>query len=703
MIVIERRDSLIKEYDSLTGLYNFSTFLMETRHMLDANPDIEYAMLVLDIERFKVINEMFDMEKGDMVLRAVAAIITEIVDKVGGCYGRIGSDRFVCCFPKENYDEEEITTNLSFVISERDLNYRVYIKGGLYYIEDSQIDVIKMCDRALIALKEIKGHYSEMIAVYAKGAKNDLIESQQLLSDMESALANKEFKLYIQPVYRLKDNEMVSGEVLVRWQHPKHGLLFPGKFIPLFEKNYVVSKLDKYIWEEACILIKEMMDTGSVMPLSVNVSRVDLIVEDVADIFINLVNKYNIPPKYLKVEITESAYIDNPAKMVETIKALKDNGFTVLMDDFGAGYSSLNTLKDLSFDVLKIDKKLIDEVDVSDKGGSVVMSIIRMARWLGMQVVAEGIEKCTQANLLRMIGCDYLQGFLYSRPVDVPTFMKMKGDKVTIANMQMVDTLSMESIYSAKDMYTRVFLEELIGPLIMIELEGDTFRFIEANEAYSRKYENPAVAFLGELGVFDKDKDNKIRNKLIKKCNEAYETKSSEHYTFAQNVSEYERRWYTFKIYYMGDNGDSKVFAVGVSDVTKDMVKANKREVKELLPLLSGLFVEIVEFDYTKNVISFVLRNRVFMDMDKAKEPLDKAYDTLINKMIAPTSQDEAKYYLSKEFVDEYFSDDNKKIFSFKLDMYDKDRVPRPCEMTLINRIAEGGSASVMVCTRVLE
>lgn len=671
--------------------------------MLDENPDSEYAMLVLDIERFKVINEMFNMEKGDKVLKAVATIVSNFVGKAGGRYGRIGSDRFVCCFPKETFDEEEITTLLSFVISEKDLNYRVYIKGGLYYIDDIHIDVIKMCDRALIALKEIKGHYSEMISVYAKGAKNDLIESQQLLSDMEAALANKEFKLYIQPVYRLKDNEMVSGEVLVRWQHPKHGLLFPGKFIPLFEKNYVVSKLDKYIWEEACILIRQMMDNNSVMPLSVNVSRVDLVVEDVADIFVDLVNKYNVPAKYLKVEITESAYIDNPEKMINTIKTLKDHGFTVLMDDFGSGYSSLNTLKDLSFDVLKIDKKLIDEVDVSDKGGNVVMSIIRMARWLGMQVVAEGIEKYTQANLLRMIGCDYLQGFLYSKPVDVPTFMKMKGDKVTIANMQMVDVLSMESIYTAKDMYTRVFLEELIGPLMMIELEGDKFRFIEANEAYSRKYENPAVTFLDELGVFDENNDSRIRNKLIKKCNEAYETKSAEHYTFAQNINEYERRWFTFKIYYMGDNGESKVFVIGVSDVTKDMVKANKREVKELLPLLCGLFVEIVEFDYVKNQISFVLKNRVLMNMDRAKAPLDKTFETLINKMIVPTSRDEAKYYLSREFVEEYFSDENKKIFTFKLDMYDKDRQPHLCEMTLINLILESGSASIMVCTRVLE
>lgn len=693
---------MIKEYDSLTGLYNFSTFLMETRYMLDKAPDKEFAILVLDIERFKVINEMFDMEKGDKVLKAVATILTEFVGRVGGRYGRIGSDRFVCCFPKETFDEEEITTSLSFVISEKDLKYRVYIKGGLYYVEDNAIDVIKMCDRALIALKEIKGHYSQTIAVYSKGAKNDLVESQQLLSDMDSALANKEFKLYIQPVYRLKDNKMVSGEVLVRWQHPKHGLLFPGKFIPLFEKNYVVSKLDKYIWEEACILIREMMDSGSVMPLSVNVSRVDLVVEDVAGIFVGLVEKYNIPAEYLKVEITESAYIDNPEKMVNTIRILKEHGFTVLMDDFGAGYSSLNTLKDLSFDVLKIDKKLIDEVDVSDKGGSVVMSIIRMARWLGMQVVAEGIEKCTQANILRMIGCDYLQGFLYSKPVDVPTFLKIKGGKVTIANMQMVDTLTMESIYSAKDMYTRVFLEELIGPLMMIELEDDKIRFIESNEAYSKKYENPAVAFLSELGVLNENSDNRVRNKLIKKCKEAYETRSMEHYTFAQSVNEFERRWFTFKIYYMGDNGDAKVFVIGVSDVTKDMVKVNKREVKELLPLLSGLFVEIVEFNYSKNLLGFVLKNRVLMDMDRAKAPLDKMFDKLINEMIVPTSRDEAKYYLSREFVEEYFSED-KKIFSFKLDMYDKDRKPHPCEMTLINRIPDSGDASVMVCTRALD
>ena len=205
-----------KEYDSLTGIYSFPTFLSVTRDMLDANPGVEYVMMVVDIERFKVINEMFSMEKGDKVLRSIASIFSKYVGKRGGTYGRIGSDRFASCYPKELYSEEEIESYLSFVISEGDLTYRVYMQAGLYFIDERDIDVIKMCDRALMALKNIKGRYSEKISVYSENARYSLVETQQLISDIDSALQNKEFKLYVQPVYRLKDNKMVSGEVLVK-------------------------------------------------------------------------------------------------------------------------------------------------------------------------------------------------------------------------------------------------------------------------------------------------------------------------------------------------------------------------------------------------------------------------------------------------------------------------------------------------------
>lgn len=694
---------MIKEYDSLTGIYSFPTFLSVTRDMLDSNPDTEYVMMVVDIERFKVINEMFSMEKGDRVLKSIASIFSKYVGRRNGTYGRIGSDRFVSCYPKNLYSEEEISSYLTFVISEGDLNYRVFMQAGLYFIDERDIDVIKMCDRALMALKNIKGRYSEKISVYSENARYSLVETQQLISDIDSALQDKEFKIYVQPVYRLKDNKMVSGEVLVRWEHPKHGLLMPGRFIPIFEKNYVISRLDKYIWEEACLLIRRMMDTKDVvMPLSINVSRVDLLLEDVVGILKGLVEKYDIPYKYLRVEITESAYMDSPEKLINTIKALKELGFIVLMDDFGAGYSSLNTLKDLSFDVLKIDKKLIDEVDDAGKGGSVVMSVIRMARWLGMKVVAEGIEKCTQANLLRMIGCDYLQGYLYSRPVDVETFLSKIGEKVDVESIQLNERLNFEYLFTAKDLYTKIFAEELIGPLAIFELEGNRLKFLEANETYSRKYETKDNNLLQFVGILSDDIELPIYKKIVKRCKDAYETKSPEYYTFAVSDNNGERQWIKLKIIYYGDRVGTHMYIFSITDVTKDVVQADKREAKELYPLLCTMFTEIIEFNYSQNTLTTLHKNDKIINARHEHVPLDDMLDKFFNYMIPPEHREQTRYYLSQDFVNGLFQD-GKKIFSFKLEMYDKNKNPYPCEMTLIKRIGDANSLAVLVCTRVID
>lgn len=693
---------MTREYDKLTGIFNFTTFLSETRKLLDTNPEEEYLVLVFDIERFKVINEMFSMEMGDEVLKNVAVTFSQYVTKNCGTYGRIGSDRFVCCIPKKSYDETTIKEYLSFDISSDNKSYRVYMQAGIYFISDRNIDVIKMCDRALMALKSIKGHFSEKIAFFSENERFNLVETQQLISDLDRGIKNKEFKIVIQPVYRIKDNIMVSGEVLVRWQHPTLGLLMPGKFVPTFEKNYVINQLDKYVWEEACILIRRMMDTMDiVIPLSINVSRVDLLLEDVVKVLEDLVNKYDIPHKYLRIEITESAYMDSPQKLIDTIVALKDKGFIILMDDFGAGYSSLNTLMDLSFDVLKIDKKLIDEIDNSQKAGSVVVSIIRMARWLGMKVVAEGIEKCSQANLLRNIGCDYLQGYLYSKPVDVDVFLDKKGEVVTIANMQIKNTLSLDNVFATKDLYTRMFFEELTGPLAMFELEGDDFRFVEANEQFSRKYEVDAEKLIAQYDLENKGLIGKTRTKLIDKCKEAYVSKSPEHLTITKRISESERQWINIKIIYVGDRDNAKAFVFGITDVTRSTIEHNRKETMELYPLLCTMFTEILEFDYTYNTLTTLYKNDSKINAKHMSMPLDDMLDRLCEHMITPEYVDDVKKYFSKEFVDNFVNGDQK-FFTFKLDMYDRERIAHPCEMTIIRKTTDASRLSVMVCTRVL-
>ncbi|MDD3222561.1 MAG: EAL domain-containing protein [Lachnospiraceae bacterium] len=235
---------------------------------------------------------------------------------------------------------------------------------------------------------------------------------------MQKALDEKQFVVYLQPKFSLSTERACGAEALVRWMHPVKGLVSPGEFIPVFEKNGFISKLDYYVWEQTCHMLQGWMEAGRTpYPVSVNISRISLYNPQLVDLMKELVEKYNIPPVLLQLEVTESAYMSNPELMEETIKQLHDAGFTILMDDFGSGYSSLNTLKRIQVDVLKVDMKFLPVKDETERGEIILASVIKMANWLGMSVVVEGVETRQQRDFLEGAGCDCVQGYYYARPV----------------------------------------------------------------------------------------------------------------------------------------------------------------------------------------------------------------------------------------------------------------------------------------------
>ena len=219
---------------------------------------------------------------------------------------------------------------------------------GVYTVENRDLDISLMCDRALLALKSIKGKYESRVAYYSEDMRQELIESQQIVNEMNTALDEGQFIIYIQPQFNYTTNRLHGGEALVRWKHPSKGIIMPGKFVPIFEKNGFITHLDQFVWEEVCKLQRKWLDEGrEVVPVSVNVSRTDIASLRLVDHFVKLVGKYDLPTELLRIEITESAYMDNPSQMIETVSRLREAGFSVEMDDFGSGYSSLNTLKEL--------------------------------------------------------------------------------------------------------------------------------------------------------------------------------------------------------------------------------------------------------------------------------------------------------------------------------------------------------------------
>lgn len=417
------------ERDWLTGIYNRDTFYTKTTELLQSRSEMEHVLVLWNIERFKVINDLFGTITGDQVLIKVSNQIRKAMKDVG-VYGRLEADRFALCMPKTFFDNnmDEIQDILNMSMKDIKMDYPILSHIGVYVIHDIYTPVDLMCDRAMMALQTIKGNYLKRRAYYNDGLRDDLLNEQGLIGEMETALREKQFFINLQPIYSSESQKPVSAEALVRWNHPVKGIIAPDVFIPLFEKNGFIAKLDYFVWEEVCKYLSwSKKNDLIVLPISVNVSRANFYSNDLCKKVLGLVEKYKLDPSMLKLEITESMYMDNPYQLLETMQHLQDSGIRILMDDFGSGYSSLNMLKDVPVDVLKVDMKFIDALESSERAGVILTYVVRMAKELNMQVVAEGVENINQFSFLKDISCDCIQGYYFSRPLSVQAYGELLG------------------------------------------------------------------------------------------------------------------------------------------------------------------------------------------------------------------------------------------------------------------------------------
>ena len=412
-------------YDELTGIYNKQAFYAKTKEMLLENPDKNFDLLRINIERFKVLNDLFGESTGDKLLRYIGKFLKEI--NLPLCVsGRLYADNFVVCYEAGKGDSRRMINTLQMVADSFAINNRTILSFGLYRIDDKTLPVSVMCDRANMALWKAKGNFKNPYCEYDEKMRQQVLKEQKIINAMEMAIQNKEFTLYIQPKYDIEKGIIIGAEALVRWISQKNGFISPGDFIPVFENNGFVYEVDKFIWEESCRYLRKWLDEGrEVHPISVNVSRIDLYDPKLVQHLVDLREKYQLPSQYLELEITESAYTEDPEQIITITRQLREAGFVILMDDFGTGYSSLNMLKDIQIDVLKLDMGFLKSSDHSAKGGNILTAILKMAESLKMQAIAEGVETKEQVEFLKSIGCKYVQGFYYSKPLPVDEFEKL--------------------------------------------------------------------------------------------------------------------------------------------------------------------------------------------------------------------------------------------------------------------------------------
>ncbi|MBP5330816.1 MAG: EAL domain-containing protein [Lachnospiraceae bacterium] len=404
-LLIEQND-----IDEKSGLLNRVAFCNATRRFIDNSRNTQFVIIRWDVDGFKVLNDVYGIAEGDRLLRTVGDYILANSDEEV-VTGRWEADHFVMCMKLEDFNCQKMLDHVDSAASKADFGFDIVIRMGVYVIEDPSIDVALMCDRALLALKSIKGDYTNRVAYYDEEMRANLIEEQQITGEMDTALREGQFVVYLQPQINYANGKLHGAEALVRWRHPTKGLIPPVKFIPIFEKNGFVTHLDMFVWEEACKLLKDWLDKGyDIVPVSVNVSRIDIYSLRLTEHFMNLVTKYGLKPSMIRIEITESAYIDSPSHLISSLEKLREAGFCIEMDDFGSGYSSLNTLKDVPFDLLKLDMKFIDDNSTNSKGGSILSSVVGMSKRLNLPVLAEGVETRAQAEYLMSIGCLSMQG-----------------------------------------------------------------------------------------------------------------------------------------------------------------------------------------------------------------------------------------------------------------------------------------------------
>ena len=418
-----KRIETVAYYDELTGLPNSEGFKIKVAQLLGKNPEMYFTMQKMDIRNFKVINELYGHDEGNEVLKSFAQIIKDIKEPTLVC-ARVNADEFLMFSGNKLFDgntREEYEDKLRAQLPKL-VDHEISLRCGRYYITDKDENIIDMINNTTVAHSMAKTKGSKHIYDYDSSFTKSALRVTEILNKRKQAIENREFKAYLQPKFSISQNKIVGAEALVRWIEDSGKIIYPNDFIPLFEEMGFIVDLDIYILKNVCLKIKNWIKAGlDVVPISVNFSRMHLKKENFVKELSEICDSYGDIRKYIEIELTETAVSESSAVLEKVITQLKEAGFSVAIDDFGAGYSSLGMLKNYTVDTLKLDKSFFDEND-DDRGVVVIEGIILMAQQLGIKIVAEGIEQQSQIDFLASIHCDTVQGYFYAKPMSLAEF-----------------------------------------------------------------------------------------------------------------------------------------------------------------------------------------------------------------------------------------------------------------------------------------
>lgn len=473
--------------NEMTGLLRKRAFMKDVGNRLK-NDETEWCLLCLDIDNFKLFNEWYGHSEGDLLMVQIGATLFEAGERTGGTAGYFGQDDFCLLIPFDMEFIGHIYEDIASLIGSRGGNASFLPAFGVCVVE-KDLELADMLDRALLAAQVAKEGYHSRIRVFEKGMYSRTSEEYRVLAEFLQALRQREIVFYLQPQCRASSGRIVGAEALARWVKPDGTVIPPDLFIPVLEKRGLISDLDLYIWDSVCRWLHDWIAGGHTpLPISVNVSVSDILHTDLPAVFENLVNQYELDRKLLKIEITESTYITNTALVIETVRSLREKDFTVLMDDFGSGYSTLNMLKNLSIDVIKLDAQFlnIDEGN-EEKSIRILESVTNMTKTIGVPIIVEGVETKEQKDFLIDLGCRYIQGYYFYHPMTTAEFEKL------IADPEKIDTsgISFKANQQFRlrelldnNIYSDTMLNNILGPCALYSWHGDEVDIVRYNEQF---------------------------------------------------------------------------------------------------------------------------------------------------------------------------------------------------------------------------
>ena len=476
--------------DDLTGLLLDREFYTLAQQRLPTLTG-KWCVVALDIENYKLFCDWHGQQTGHFLLAQIGEILSRVERETGGLAGYRGQDDFELLIPFDILRINQLYDELQKLIVAQGDSVGFLPMFGICMIENPGDEIMELYNRAALTAEQIKGDFKNRIQVYDPDIHKRNTEEYQILSDFQRGLDNHEIFFVLQPQCRVSSGRVVGAESLARWRTAEGRIIPPARFVPILEKHGIVTNLDKYIWDEVCAWLRRWIDAGHTpVPISVNVSQIDIFSIDVPEFFGSLLEKYRLPARLIKIEITESAYVEDTAAVRETVRRLRSLGFLVLMDDFGSGYSSLNMLRSLNVDIIKLDAQFLHiSKNESRKGISILESIISMAKTMAMPVIVEGVETIEQINFLSDLGCRYMQGYYFYRPMPVEEF------ETLISDPKNVDLNGFE--FKANDQFhTREFLDEnfvsdamlnnILGPVAIYRWHDNSVDIIRYNQQFYR-------------------------------------------------------------------------------------------------------------------------------------------------------------------------------------------------------------------------